>query len=63
MRGVVQGEKDERHIRESKGGEAEMEENAERRVKCEKSAERRLEKRVGRLGACSHGTNLEVFLL
>lgn len=55
-------EKDERHIRDSKGGgEAEMEENTARKVKCEKSVERGLEKkRVEKLAACSHKRSLEV---
>lgn len=52
--GVVQGEgeeKDERHIRDSKGGgEAEMEENTSRKLKCEKSVERGLEKKSGETG-------------
>lgn len=66
-KGVVQGEgeeKDERHIRDSKGGgEAEMEENTARKVKCEKSVERGLEKkRVEKLAACSHKRSLEVYV-
>lgn len=70
--GVVQGEEtrerkmNDTYVRAREGrerGEAEMEENTERNVKCEKSVERGLEKRVEGLGACSYARNLEVFLL
>lgn len=37
-----------------------MEENTERKVKCEKCVERVLEKRFEKMGACSHGRNLEM---